>query len=76
MPARMRIVVLMGALALLAPASARGGTYDVVSCRAPGADGTNRAWEVGYGALDPTPTPGQFDAIYYLSETSAVFEDK
>src|SRR5262249_10232333 len=28
------------------PALARAGTYDVVACTAPGADGINRAWTV------------------------------
>jgi hypothetical protein len=56
----MRIVVLIVVLALLAPAGARAGTYDVVSCRAPGAGGVNLAWEAAYGAFD-TPTPEQFD---------------
>ena len=65
--ARMRTVVRTGlitaSLALLAPAGARAGTYDVVSCRAPGAGGINAAWKVGYGALDPTPTPEHFDVV-------------
>lgn len=62
--ARMRIVVLIGLSALGAPASARAGTYDVVSCRAPGAGGVNGAWEPGYGAYpNPDPEPGQFDVI-------------
>jgi hypothetical protein len=35
----MRIVVAFAALALIAPGGAQAGTYDVVSCRAPGAGG-------------------------------------
>jgi hypothetical protein len=31
-------------------APARAGTYDVVSCGAPGANGVNRAWTVSPGA--------------------------
>jgi hypothetical protein len=52
-------------LGLLAPAGAQAGTYDVVSCRAPGADGVNRAWVPQYGAYpDANATqPGAFDVI-------------
>jgi hypothetical protein len=31
---------------IAAPATARAGTYDVVSCGAPGAGGVNRAWQI------------------------------
>jgi hypothetical protein len=58
-----RAVLVAATLAFLAPAGARAGTYDVVSCRAPGAGGINAAWTPGYGALDPNPTPEQFDVI-------------
>jgi hypothetical protein len=53
------------ALALLAPAGAQAGTYDVVSCRAPGADGINRAWTVGYGAYPShdLAQPEKFDVV-------------
>ena len=34
-----------------APAPASAGTYDVVSCGAPGAGGVNRAWQ-SYGNFD------------------------
>jgi hypothetical protein len=57
------VVLLTSTLVLLAPAGARAGTYDVASCRAPGAGGINAAWKPGYGALDPTPTPEHFDVI-------------
>ena len=40
----------LGALAVAAPAQA--GTYDVVSCGAPGAGGVNRAWQVSPGFDD------------------------
>ncbi len=47
--AGMRIVVGAGLaaalVALLAPAGARAGTYDVVSCNAPGANGRNNSLE-------------------------------
>jgi hypothetical protein len=55
--AGMRIALVATALALLAPAAARAGTYDVVSCRAPGAGGVNHAWEAAYGAWG-TPNAG------------------
>jgi len=59
-----RVVLLAAALALFAPAGARAGTYDVVSCRAPGSDGINRAWVAGYGAFpNPDPQPSQFDVL-------------
>jgi hypothetical protein len=59
----MRIVLVAAALALLAPAVAQAGTYDVVSCRAPGAGGVNSAWEAQYGAWgNPNPgVEGMFD---------------
>jgi hypothetical protein len=44
---RRRWTLPLLALALLtAAAPARAGTYDVVSCGAPGANGVNRAWQV------------------------------
>jgi hypothetical protein len=49
----MRIAVLIAALALLAPASARAGTYDVVSCRAPGAGGVNHSLTYAPFSVDP-----------------------
>jgi hypothetical protein len=53
------------ALALAAgPAPAWAGTYDVVSCGAPGAGGINRAWEPFVDAFAPDPPePGFFDYI-------------
>ena len=32
------------AMGLMAPAAAQAGSYDVVSCNAPGANGANNAW--------------------------------
>jgi hypothetical protein len=64
--AGMRVVVVLGLAGAglgLATAGAQAGTYNVVSCRAPGANGVNAAWKVTYGALDPNPTPDQFDVI-------------
>ena len=51
--AGMRIGLAALALALLAPAVAEAGTYDVVSCRAPGAGGVNNAW-LGRDGLSQT----------------------
>ncbi len=51
--AGMRIVVLVGLALLLAPASARAGTYDVVSCGAPGANGVNHSLEYAPFTWDP-----------------------
>jgi hypothetical protein len=62
---RIRVVVSLAlAASALAPASARAGTYDVVSCRAPGANGGNLAWKPEYGAYpNPDPRPDQFDVV-------------
>lgn len=38
--------VLVAALLLILPASAHAGTYDVLSCHVPGANGRNLAWTV------------------------------
>ena len=50
------LLAALGALAVAAPAQA--GTYDVVSCGAPGAGGVNRAWQV---------SPGFDDAFYDIA---------
>jgi hypothetical protein len=56
-------VVLVLAFGLTAT-PALAGTYDVVSCGAPGAGGVNRAWEPFMDAFAPdTPEPGFFDYI-------------
>src|SRR5215207_5887983 len=56
MRARMRglaeFVVVAAALPAGAP-PASAGTYDVVSCGAPGAGGVNRAWRPEFGAFPP-----------------------
>jgi hypothetical protein len=55
--AGMRIAVLAGltaaALGLLAPAGAQAGTYDVVSCNAPGANGRNNSLVYAPDSFDP-----------------------
>ena len=64
--AGMRIVVPIAALALLAPAAAKAGTYDVVSCRAPGAGGVNHSLTYSADSLDP-----QYDAsAWYEADSS------
>ena len=40
-------------LSLLAPAGAQAGTYDVVSCNAPGANGRNNSLEYAAASYDP-----------------------
>jgi hypothetical protein len=49
----MRIAVGIGLLALLAPAGAEAGTYDVVSCNAPGASGRNNSLTYAAESFDP-----------------------
>ena len=56
--AGMRSVVRAGwsaraGVALLAPAGAQAGTYDVVSCSAPGANGRNNSLEYVTASYDP-----------------------
>jgi hypothetical protein len=51
--AGMRIVVLVSFAALLTPAGAQAGTYDVVSCRAPGAGGVNHSLTYSAFSVDP-----------------------
>ena len=63
--AGMRIGLVALALALLAPAVAEAGTYDVVSCRAPGAGGVNNSLEYSAGSVDPqyaAAAPGWYEA--------------
>jgi hypothetical protein len=55
------------ALAFLAAAApAHAGTYDVVSCGAPGANGVNRAWQVS-----PDFDDRFFDVVPACPELSA-----
>jgi hypothetical protein len=56
-------VVVATTAALGAPV-ASAGTYDVVSCRAPGANGVNAAWTPFLNALDGSQQPDGFDFIY------------
>jgi hypothetical protein len=48
-----RAVLVAATLALLAPAGARAGTYDVVSCNAPGAAGVNHSLSYAATSFDP-----------------------
>ena len=49
-------MVVAVATMLAAAPTASGGTYDVVSCNAPGAGGVNNSWSWSVGALDNAPT--------------------
>ena len=40
-----------------APAAAQAGSYDVVSCNAPGANGANNAWVGQFTSFDNNPEP-------------------
>ena len=54
--AGMRVVVVLAlaaAAAALVPAAAQAGTYDVVSCNAPGADGRNNSLAYAATTFDP-----------------------
>jgi hypothetical protein len=53
----MRIVVLIALIAFAAPAAARAGTYDGVSCAAPGAGGVNPSLTYDALAWDPNNNP-------------------
>ena len=58
----MRIALIAIALALLLAAPASAGTYDVVACNAPGANGVNRSWSPIVEAYPPNqPQPEIFD---------------
>ena len=56
--------VVIAATMLAGAPSASAGTYDVVSCRAPGASGVNSAWTPLLSALDGSQQPEGFDFIY------------
>jgi len=58
----MRSTVLAAVTAsLLGPGAAHAGSYQVVSCNAPGADGVNRAWVGGPNAFNRAPEPQNYD---------------
>ena len=57
--------MVVAAAALLAGVpSTSAGTYDVVSCRAPGAGGVNSAWTPLLSSLDGSQQPEGFNLIY------------
>jgi hypothetical protein len=56
-----RALLLASAALLAAPAAADAGSYDVVSCNAPGAGGVNRAWVATYSAINQPPRPEMYD---------------
>jgi hypothetical protein len=67
--AGMRIVVALAlAAAFVAPAGAQAGTYDVVSCNAPGANGRNNSLSYAATSFDP-----QYNGVvggWYEGDTS------
>ena len=68
--AALAAAMMVGWLAVLPVVSARAGTYDVVSCAAPGGDGVNRAWTLeGYNTAGKgLPEAGSF-AVFPGNET-------
>src|SRR4051812_6721932 len=64
MPVRWGIAAVMALAFGVCATPASAGTYDVVSCGAPGAAGINRAWTTGLGAWPGNGLePGSFDFI-------------
>jgi hypothetical protein len=57
-------MVVVAATLLAGAPVAVAGTYDVVSCRAPGAGGVNSAWTPLLSALNGSQQPEGFDLIY------------
>ncbi len=58
------VLFVMAATLFPSAPAAVAGTYDVVSCRAPGAGGVNSAWAPLLSALDGSQQPEGFDLIY------------
>jgi hypothetical protein len=57
-----RFIACLILLALLPARPASAGTYDVVACNAPGANGVNNSWTPSVGNWDPGPLqPEMFD---------------
>ena len=58
-------MVVAAAAMLTAVPGASAGSYDVVSCGAPGAGGVNGAWRVEYGGFPPDvqPDPSSYQVI-------------
>jgi hypothetical protein len=59
--AGMRLALAAVAVGLLWPAAAAAGTYDVVSCNAPGAGGVNGAWTPAFTHFGNGPHPEAYD---------------
>ena len=63
-PTRWGLAVVVALAAGLTAAPAQAGTYDVVSCGAPGAGGVNGAWVAGLDSFGGNANePGSFDFI-------------
>jgi hypothetical protein len=50
-------LVVVGAALLTGAPTAMAGTYDVVACNAPGANGVNNSWSWSVGTLNNSTTP-------------------
>ena len=58
----LRVVLTLAVLFVVAAAPAQAGTYDVVACNAPGANGVNRSWTtVVYSWPTVSAQPELFD---------------
>jgi hypothetical protein len=58
-------IVVVAATLLAAAPAASAGTYNVVSCGAPGAGGVNRAWRAEFGGFPPNvqPEPSAYQVL-------------
>ena len=58
-------IVVVAATMLAAVPAASAGTYNVVSCGAPGAGGVNRAWRAEFGGFPPNvePEPSAYQVL-------------
>jgi hypothetical protein len=55
------MVLAAAVAALVAPAAAHAGTYDVVACNAPGAGGANNSWAGQFTSFNNQPEPQNYD---------------
>ena len=61
--ARKRLAGLAAAAFFAVPVAAHAGTYDVVTCNAPGAGGVNRSWTPEYTAFQGAAHPEMYDVF-------------
>ena len=57
---RLTVAAVLAAC-LWAPAAAQAGSYDVVACNAPGANGANNAWVGRFTSFNNNPEPQNYD---------------